>query len=125
MKVKIKDMEQGLETLGSIYKGARENKNNPISNEDIKGINLRLLLLVQLSTLQGNIAWEIEQIFRKYDMFGFKIKHNHKKIVDLIKGCGNSDFWKGLTKEQIDAICDDADTLEDIVYRWCGLKERE
>ena len=62
-------MEQGLETLGSIYKGASENKNNPISKEDTKGINLRLLLLVQLSTLQGNIAWEIEQIFRKYDMF--------------------------------------------------------
>lgn len=118
-------MEQGLETLGSIYRGVRERKSNPMSKEDTRGINLRLLLLVQLSTLQGNIAWEIEQIFRKYDVFNFKIKHNHKKIVDLIKGCGNSDFWKGLTKEQIDAICDDADTLEDIVYRWCGLKERE
>lgn len=112
----------GIETLSGIYAEAKNNSKNPLTKEDIKGINLRLLLLVQLSSLQSNIAFEIEQIFREHNMFSFKIKHNHKKIVDFIKGCGNSKFWETLTQDQIDAICDDADTIEDIVYRWCGLK---
>lgn len=117
-------MSSELTTLSGIYKDARQRKENPLSKEEIRGINIRLLLLVQLSSLQGNIAWEIEQIFRKHNMYGFNIKHNHKKIVDFIKGCGNSKFWESLTMEQIDAICSDADTLEDIVYSWCGLKEK-
>lgn len=115
-------MRKELTTLSGIYRDARDRKKNPMSEDEVREINLKLLLLVQLSTMQANIAWEIEQTFRKHDVFGFNIKHNHKKIVELIKGCGNSDFWSGLTSEQIDAICSDADTLEDIVYRWCGLK---
>ena len=114
-------MRQELTTLGSIYKDARERKDKPLDSDTIKGINIRLLLLVQLSLMQTNIAWEIEQIFREHDMYNFNIKHNHKKIVELIKGCGKGDFWNGLTQEQIDAILCDADTLEDVIYRAVGL----
>lgn len=110
------------ETLGSIYRDARNNSKNPLTEEEINQINLRLLLLVQLSSLQMNVAWEIEQIFRKHGMFNFGIKHNHKRIVELIKGCGNSKFWETLSQEQIDDIVDDADTLERVVYRWAGIK---
>lgn len=112
-----------LVTLSGLYKDAQKNKKNPLSEEEIQGINIRLLLLVQLSLLQTNIAWEVEQIFREHDVFGFNIKHNHKKIVELIKGCGNNDFWKLLTQEQIDAILCDADTIEDVIYRLVGLKK--
>lgn len=112
-----------LTTLSGLYKEAQQQKKNPLSEEEIKGINLRLLLLVQLSSLQLNIAWEIEQVFRQHGVFNFNIKHNHKKIVELIKGCGKSDFWKYLTQEQIDAICEDADTIEDVLYRLVGLRK--
>lgn len=115
-------MSKELTTLSGLYKEAQHQKKNPLSKEEIKGINIRLLLLVQLSSLQINIAQEIEQIFRRHDVFGFKIKHNHKKIVDLIKGCGNNKFWDKLNQEQIDAICNDADILEDTIYRLVGLK---
>lgn len=112
-----------LDRLGSIYKDAKMNKKNPMSREDIDGINRRLLLLVQLSLLQTNVAWEIEQVFRKHGVFNFNIKHNHKRIVELIKGCGGNKFWNGLTQEQIDAILCDADTIEDVVYRLVGLRK--
>lgn len=112
-----------LDRLGSIYKDAKMNKKNPMSREDIDGINRRLLLLVQLSLLQTNVAWEIEQVFRKHGMFNFNIKHNHKRIVELIKGCGDNKFWNALTQEQIDAILCDADTIEDVIYRLVGLKK--
>ena len=111
-----------LVTLNGLYKDAQKNKKNPLSEDEIQGINIRLLLLVQLSLLQTNIAWEIEQVFREHDVFNFKIKHNHKKIVELIKGCGNNKFWNLLTQEQIDAILCDADTIEDTIYRMVGLK---
>ena len=114
-------MRQELTTLGSIYKDAKAKKDKPLNSDTIRDINIRLLLLVQLSLMQTNIAWEIEQIFREHDMYNFNIKHNHKKIVELIKGCGKGDFWNGLTQEQIDAILCDADTLEDVIYRAVGL----
>jgi hypothetical protein len=113
----------GLTTLSGIYKEARMNKANPMTEEEIKGINIRLLLLVQLSSLQRNVAWEIEQIFKKHGMFNFRIKHNHKRIVELIKGSGNDSFWNQLTQEQIQDIGDDADTIEDVIYRLVGLRK--
>ena len=94
-----------------------------MTSDEIKGINLRLMMLVQLSSLQINIAQEIEQCFRKHGMYEFRIKHNHKKLVDFVRKSGNSKFWETLTQEQIDAICSDADTLDDLVYRWAGLRE--
>lgn len=109
-------------TLSALYKDAQKQKKNPLTNEEIKGINTRLMLLVQLSSLQMNIAWEIEQVFRKHNVYNFNIKHNHKKIVDLIRGCGNTKFWEQLNQEQMDAICDDADILEDVIYRMVGLR---
>lgn len=112
-----------METLSSIYRGARNSADNPMSKDEIRGINIRLLLLVQLSSLQINIAQEIEQCLRKHDAYNFKIKHNHKKIVDFIRGCGNSEFYKNLSIDQMVAMGEDADSLEDIVYRWCGLRQ--
>lgn len=112
-----------METLSGIYHEARTRKGNEMSNEEIRGINLRLMLLVQLSSLQINIAQEIEQCLRKHGAYNFSIKHNHKKLVDFVRNSGNKKFWETLNQEQIDAICDDADTLEDIIYRFAGLKE--
>ena len=111
-----------LTTLSGIYHNARENSKNPMTKDEIRGINVRLLLLVQLSTLQINIAQEIEQCLRKHDAYNFKIKHNHQRLVDFVKTSGNPKFWEALNQDQIDAICEDADTLEDIVYGWAGLK---
>lgn len=113
----------GLTTLSGIYKEAKMNKANPMTEEEIVGINTRLLLLVQLSSLQRNVAWEIEQIFKKHGMFNFSIKHNHKRIVELIKGSGNDSFWNQLTQKQIEDIGDDADTIEDVIYRLVGLRK--
>lgn len=118
-------MQGELTTLGSIYKDAREKKDSPMTSREKWEVNMRLLLLVQLSSLQINIAWEIEQIFREHGIYNFNIKHNHKRIVELIKGCGNNAFWKDLTQEQIYAIGEDADSLEDMIYHWCGLRGRD
>lgn len=109
-------------TLSALYGEAKKNTKNPLSEEEIRGINVRLMLLVQLSLLQQNIAWEVEQCFRKHNVYNFNIKHNHKKIVNYIKGNGNSDFWNHLTQEQIDALLCDADTIEDVIYRLVGLR---
>lgn len=117
---KVKEMV----TLSALYSEAQKNTKNPLSEEEIRGINVRLMLLVQLSLLQLNIAWEVEQCFRKHNVYNFNIKHNHKKIVNFIKGCGNSDFWNHLTQEQIDALLCDADTIEDVIYRLVGLRGR-
>ena len=112
-------------TLSALYKDAQKQKKNPLTKDEIRGINTRLMLLVQLSSLQMNIAWDIEQIFRKHGVYNFNIKHNHKKIVDLIKGCGNAKFWEQLTQDQTDAICNDADILEDVIFRMAGLRENK
>lgn len=111
-----------LVTLSAIYGEAKKNTKNPLSKDEIRGINIRLMLLVHLSLLQQNMAWEIEQCFRRHGVYNFNIKHNHQKIVNFIKGCGNNDFWKNLNQEQIDALLCGDDTIEDVLYRLVGLR---
>lgn len=108
-----------METLSEIYAQAKQT----VTQEEINQINLRLFLLVQLSSLQINIAYEIEDFFKKKGQYNLKLKHNHEKIKKFIRGCGNPNFYKNLTNEQIGALGDDADVLEKAVYEWVGLKK--
>ncbi len=108
-------------TLAHIYKEVRDK----MPEEEQRIINTELLLLVHLSSLQQNIALNIEEQFRKYSQYKMTIKHNHEKIKSLIRGTNNNEFWERLSQEQIDSIADDADDLEDIIFKWAGLKPRD
>lgn len=107
-----------METLNSIYKQV----GGQFTQDEIKQVNLRLLLLAQLSSLQINIAQEIEWMFKEKGVYKMTIKHNHEKIKNLLRNNSNKDFWNLLTEKQVDEFCNDADTLESLIYKWAGLK---
>ena len=92
-----------------------------LTDDDNREINLRLMLLVQLSSLQMNIAQEIEQIYNERAQYKMGIKHNHEKLKNHIRQNTNNSFWKALADEYVDVICDDADDLEKLVYNWIGI----
>lgn len=106
------------ETLQDIIK---TDKSLKLTSEDYLAINKRLLLLVQLSTLQSNIALEIEQIYNSKSAYKMTVKHNHERLKTLLRQNMNSQFWETLTQEQIDVTEQDADTLEALVYEWAKL----
>ena len=108
----------------TLQQALREDVCLHLTEDDNKEINLRLMLLIQLSSLQMNIAQEIEQIYNAKAKYKMRIKHNHEKLKNHIRQNTNNAFWKGLTQEQIDAICEDADTLEQIIYDWAGIKTK-
>ena len=105
----------------TLQQALREDVCLHLNEDDNREINLRLMLLIQLSSLQINIAQEIEQIYNAKAKYKMTIKHNHEKLKNHIRQNTNNAFWKGLTQEQIDAICEDADTLEEIIKDWCGI----
>lgn len=105
----------------TLQQALREDVCLHLNEDDNREINLRLMLLIQLSSLQMNIAQEIEQIYNAKAKYKMTIKHNHEKLKNHIRQNTNNAFWKGLTQEQIDAICEDADTLEEIIKDWCGI----
>ena len=108
----------------TLQQALREDVCMHLNEDENREINLRLLLLIQLSSLQMNIAQEIEQIYNAKAKYKMTIKHNHEKLKNHIRQNTNNAFWKGLTQEQIDAICEDADTLEQIIYDWAGIKTK-
>ena len=105
----------------TLQQALREDVCLHLNEDDNREINLRLMLLIQLSSLQMNIAQESEQIYNAKAKYKMTIKHNHEKLKNHIRQNTNNAFWKGLTQEQIDAICEDADTLEEIIKDWCGI----
>ena len=106
----------------TLQRALREDVKLKLTEEDIKNINIRLLLLIQLSSLQMNIAQEIEWIYNAKAQYKMTIKHNHEKLKKHIRQNTDNAFWEGLTEEQINVICKDADTLEQTVYKWAGIK---
>ena len=100
----------------------KTDKSLSLTPEDYIAINKRLLVMLQLSTLASNMAFEIEQIYRKKSSYKMNIKHNHERLKSMIRQNINYKFWETLTQEQIDATEQDADTLEQMVYEWAGLK---
>ena len=106
------------ETLQDVIK---TDKSLKLTSEDYLAINKRLLLLVQLSTLQSNIAAEIEDIYNSKSAYKMTVKHNHERLKSLLRQNMNPKFWETLTQEQIDATEVDADSLEALVYKWARL----
>ena len=109
----------GQNILVDMYKDA----NRKLSPEEIESVNKRFLLIGYLSTIQQNIATEIEGILNKNGVYRMQIKHNHKKIVDLIKSNTNDDFYATLNDKQIEDLVEDYDALEKIVFDWAGIKQ--
>jgi|GEM_PF-5689078 len=85
--------------------------------------NTLLLLASQLSTLQMNIARDIEELYKSKGVYGFSIKHNHRKIISLLKENTTSVFFKRMNDEQALIYGDDAESLERVVYAWAGLEK--
>lgn len=92
------------------------------SEEELRQHNILLLLLSQLSTLQGNIAKEIEDLYNKKGIYTMALKHNHKKIKDLIKNNAAPEFFRRMNMEQAEDYAEDSEKLERIVYQWAGLE---
>lgn len=112
-------MDKKETTLHEIYKEAKRE----MTNEDIMGVNKRLLLLMQLSALQLNILGEIEHIFRKSGNFKFGVKHSHRKIIALVKSNGDTKaFFQSLGVDAIDMVVEDAEEIEKMLYEWGGIK---
>ena len=96
--------------------------NNDWTDEEILHRNTLLLLMNQLSTLQINIAAELEQIYKDHKVYNFAIKHNHKNIKKLLAENTSNTFFKRMNREQELLYGDDAEVLERIIYQWAGLK---
>lgn len=91
--------------------------------EEMHKRNTLLLLASHLATLQANIADEIEQMYKAKGVYQFSIKHNHKKIIQLLKENTTSVFFKRMNQEQVLVYGDDAEELERVVYAWAGLEK--
>lgn len=112
-------MKQQQTTLAHLYRQAKKNMPNKV----IEQINRRLLLLFHLSQLQLNICSEIKELFKKYSSYRFSVKHNHEKIKNLIKGDneGTAEFFRSLSGDATDNVCDDADALEKMIFEWAKV----
>lgn len=93
-----------------------------LTSEDIRHININLLLLLQLNSLCLNLANEIRDIYQTRGEYKLNIKHYHKQIKDLIMRNYNGRCWEALTLEQIAVIGEDADDLEELVLAWANNK---
>lgn len=93
-----------------------------LTSEDIRHININLLLLLQLNSLCLNLANEIRDIYQTRGEYKLNIKHYHKQIKDLIMRNSNGRCWEALTLEQIAVIGEDADDLEELVLAWANNK---
>lgn len=92
------------------------------SEEDKTRRNILLLLASHLSSLQLNIALEIEQIYRKNNVYGFTIKHNHEKIKKMIRDNNSGVFFSRMNNDQAYAYAEDGEDFERLVYTWAGLE---
>lgn len=91
-----------------------------LTKEDLKKINLNLLLIMQLNSLSLNLTNEICSIYASKGEFRLQIKNFYKQIKNLIMRNTNSDVWNKFTMEQIEVIGEDADRLEDLVMSWAN-----
>ncbi len=96
-----------------------------LTPEDIKHINLNLLLIMQLNSLSLNLTNEICSIYASKGEFRLQIKNFYKQIKNLIMRNNNSEAWNNFTIEQIAIIGEDADRLEDLVLSWANGKMGE
>ena len=81
------------------------------------------LLICQISTLQSNLAQELEGIYKDHGFYNYSIKKNHKRIQELVKENVNQQFYRGLTDEQGQIFSNNAEDLERLVYVWAGLAQ--
>lgn len=91
-----------------------------LTSEDIRHININLLLLLQLNSLCLNLVNEIRDIYQTRGEYKLNIKHYHKQIRDLILRNYNGRCWEAFTLEQIAVIGEDADDLEELVLAWAN-----
>ena len=92
------------------------------TDEEMEHRNMLLLLVCHLSTLQMNIAKCLEQMYKKKGWLTFEIKHNHSKILKLMKENTSNDFFKRMNNDCGLAFSDDAEHLERVVYSWAGIE---
>lgn len=81
-----------------------------------------MLLASHLSSLQLNIALEIEKMYRKNKAYSFTIKHNHEKIKKLIRENNSGVFFSRMNNDQAYAYAEDGEDFERLVYTWAGLE---
>lgn len=81
-----------------------------------------LLLTYHLSTLQINVALEIEQLYRKHGHYRFEIKHNHEKIKKLLRQNHAGDYYSDISQEGLDKLGEDAELFERMTYSWLGIE---
>lgn len=91
-----------------------------LTSEDIRHINMNLLLIIQLNSLSLNLTNEICQIYSSKGKFKLQIKHFYKQIKDLIMRNNNGKAWEKMTLEQLEVIGEDADRLEELVLAWAN-----
>ena len=84
--------------------------------------NVLLLLASHLSTLQSNIAKDIEQMYKDKGWYTFEIKHNHNAILKLLKENTSNSFFKRMNRDCELAYSDDAEELEKVVYSLAGVE---
>lgn len=92
------------------------------TDEEMEYRNKLLLLVCHLSTLQTNIAKHIEQMYKKKGWLTFEVKHNHSKILKLMKENTSNDFFKRMNNDCELAFSDDAEHLERVAYSWAGIE---
>lgn len=81
-----------------------------------------LVLAYHLSTLQINVAFDIEQLYRKHKFYSFNIKHNHEKIKKLLRKNHAGDYYSDISEEGLEKLATDAEIFEMMVYAWVGLE---
>lgn len=99
--------------------------NEKWTDEEMDRRNRLLLLVSQLSTLQMNIAKEIEQLYQQKGAYNFLIKHNHRKIISLLDENTASIFFKRINDGQALVYADNAEQLEKLVFVWAGLQKAD
>ncbi len=96
-----------------------------LTDDERRGINVRLLLMYHLSTMLINFSAEIESVMNRQGLFKMTIKHHHKKIRSLVRDSIDFAVHKKLTEKEVEDLCDDYDELEKLVKVFGGIYEEE
>lgn len=96
-----------------------------LTDDEIRGINVRLLLMYHLSTMLINFSTEIESVMNRQGVFKMTIKHHHKKIRSLVRDSIDLAVHKKLTEKEVEDLCEDYDELEKLVKVFGGIYKEE
>lgn len=96
-----------------------------LSPKDLRGVNVRLLIMYHLATIMYNMCVEIEVILNKQNLFRMSIKQEFNKIKSLIKNSVDLSISRKFTDVENEDAIEDYDALEKMVKEYGGIYEEE